>query len=308
MTVELTDFTVFLEVVQQGSFSRASAALRLSQPSVSTRIAALERSLGTVLFERSTRGIVPTTAARALTPYARRCVSLADEGRQAARSAAGGERLVMAAPASFAETIFPPLLASLASSPLELVCRTAHSHEVVELLVDGAAQLGLLLPASAPDGITVELFFRTPFVCVARPGHPLTTTRPCRLVDLADHRLAVHAWGREADDLEAILRAARVPPTSVSLVSPSATALALAVDHGYVALLPAEAARRQLHSGALVTLKPHGLPKWSVDVAVAYRRREARPGTPVHVALQALRALSAATRGRAGTPSAPQAM
>ena len=66
---ELTDFALFLEVAQQGSFSRAAGTLRLAQPSVSARMAGLERSVGQELFARSTRGVTLTAAgpgARAL--------------------------------------------------------------------------------------------------------------------------------------------------------------------------------------------------------------------------------------------------
>ena len=86
MAIELADFALFLEVAQQSSFSRAASALRMAQPSVSARMAGLERSVGQELFARSARGVTLTAAGRALEPYARRCVALAEEGRQAARA------------------------------------------------------------------------------------------------------------------------------------------------------------------------------------------------------------------------------
>ena len=117
MTMELTDLALFLEVAQQGSFSRAAGVLRLAQPSVSARIAALERNVGQELFARSTRGVTLTAAGRALEPYASRCLALAEEGRLSARASAGSQRLGMAAPPSLAATIFPR------SSPRWLLCR-----------------------------------------------------------------------------------------------------------------------------------------------------------------------------------------
>src|SRR5712691_10030793 len=131
MTIELTDFSLLLEVARQGSFSRAAGVLRLAQPSVSARMAGLERSIGLELFARSTRGVTLTAAGRALEPYARRCVALAEEGRLSARASAGSQRLVMVSPPSLAATIFPPLISALAAEPLEVTCRTAHTREVV---------------------------------------------------------------------------------------------------------------------------------------------------------------------------------
>jgi DNA-binding transcriptional LysR family regulator len=271
MAPELTDFALFLEVAQQGSFSRAAGVLRLAQPSVSARMAGLERSVGLELFARSTRGVTLTAAGRALEPYARRCVALAEEGRLSARASAGSQRLVMVSPPSLAATIFPPLISALAAESLEVSCRTAHSREVVEQVADGAAHVGLLLGTSVPDGITARRLYKVPIICVAHRDHPVTASRPLRLGDLAAHRLAVHSWGAGAGELEETLRAARIAPTQVCWVSPSATALALAVEHGYVAILPADAACAQLRSGVLSRVRIASLPRWSLDVAVAYR-------------------------------------
>ena len=271
MAIELTDFSLFLEVAQQGSFSRAAGVLRLAQPSVSARMAGLERSVGLELFARSTRGVTLTAAGRALEPYARRCVALAEEGRLSARASAGSQRLVMVAASSLAATIFPPLISALAAEPLEVTCRTAHSREVVEQVTDGAAHVGFLLGASVPDGVTARRLYTVPVIWTAHRDHPLATSRSLRLGDLADHRLAVHSWGPGAGELEEMLRAARIPPTRVCWVSPSATALALAAEHGHIAVLPADAASAHLRGGALSRLRITGVPKWSLDVAVAYR-------------------------------------
>jgi DNA-binding transcriptional LysR family regulator len=279
MAMELADFAVFLEVARQGSFSRTAGVLRLAQPSVSARIAALERSVGLELFARSTRGVTLTAAGRALEPYASRCLALADEGRLSARASAGSRRLVMVAPPSLAATIFPTLIAALAAEPLELICRTAHSHEVAEQLADGAAHLGFLLGTAVPDGITATPLYKVPVVAVAHRDHP-AAARSLRLSDLAAYRLAVHSWGPGAGELDEILHTIHIPPTRVCWVSPAATALALAAEHGHIAVLPADAARPGLRSGVLARVKITSLPRWSMNVAMAYRSGFAEQQAP----------------------------
>jgi DNA-binding transcriptional LysR family regulator len=288
MAMELTDLTVFLEVAQQGSFSRAAGVLRLAQPSVSTRMAALERSIGTALFARSARGVTLTSAGRALEPYARRCLAMAEEARLTARVSAGSQRLVMVSPPTLAPIIFPPLIPALAVEPLEVICRTAHSHEVVEQLADGAAHLGFLQGTSVPDGLSAERLYSVPIIWVARPDHPAAGARPRRLADLAEHRLAVHPWGPSASELDELLRAARMPPTKVCWVSPAATALALALEHDHIAVLPADAARPALRSGRLAPVNVGALPKWSLHIAAAYRHSD--KNGPAALALRALAA------------------
>jgi DNA-binding transcriptional LysR family regulator len=294
--MELTDLALFLEVAEHGSLSRAAAGRRLAQPSVSTRVAGLERSLSVLLFDRTTRGVTLTAAGRALIPYARRCLALAEEGRQAARASAGSRRLTLVSPPSLAASIFPPVLAALAAEPLEITCRTAHSREVVEQLADGAAHVGFLTGAAAAAGIEVEPLYSTPVIAVTRPSHPLATARP-RLGELAGHHIAAHSWGPAVSELDAALREAGLPPTQTCWVSPATTALALAAEHGYIALVPADASGSGLSSGVLTRLHLTGLPQWQVSVSVAYRQRDAGH-QPVAATLRAVRTIPMASPPR----------
>src|SRR5919198_3777864 len=61
---------VLREVAQRGSFSAAAEALSFTQSAVSQQIAALEREAGTVLVQRSARGVRLTDAGRALVEHA----------------------------------------------------------------------------------------------------------------------------------------------------------------------------------------------------------------------------------------------
>ena len=54
----------FLAVVEAGSLAGAARRLKVSQPTISRRIAALEESLGVMLFNRTTRRLDLTGAAR----------------------------------------------------------------------------------------------------------------------------------------------------------------------------------------------------------------------------------------------------
>jgi len=50
----------FLATVEEGSLSTAARALGLTQPTIGRQIAALERELGVVLFERAGRSMMLT--------------------------------------------------------------------------------------------------------------------------------------------------------------------------------------------------------------------------------------------------------
>src|SRR5665213_417700 len=69
-------FRAFLAVLRDGTLSGAARELGLTQPTLGRQIAELEHRLGTALFVRSQRGLVPTDAARDIAPQARCCAPL----------------------------------------------------------------------------------------------------------------------------------------------------------------------------------------------------------------------------------------
>jgi len=60
------DIRIFLATARNGSFSQAARSLRVSQPTVSRRIAGLEGRLSARLFARRTDGVILTDAGRAV--------------------------------------------------------------------------------------------------------------------------------------------------------------------------------------------------------------------------------------------------
>jgi DNA-binding transcriptional LysR family regulator len=64
--LRLRDLHVFFSVIEHGSLGKAASHLGVSHPAVSQLIADLEHAIGARLFDRSSRGVVPTIYGRAL--------------------------------------------------------------------------------------------------------------------------------------------------------------------------------------------------------------------------------------------------
>ena len=167
----------FERIVREGSFGKAARALGITQPSISARIAALEREAGGVLLERSRRGVSLTEQGRAFLPYARRVLEVMDEGREAAREAREGRRgrVTLGAPESLARGFLVSAISRFRSShpEVDVFVKAGHSDQVVEMLHDGVARLGLITGSCPNDGLAILCRFREPLVAVAHPGHPL---------------------------------------------------------------------------------------------------------------------------------------
>ena len=88
MPITVTQLTAFLAIIRGGSVTAAADELVVTQPSVSSAVAALSRELGCDLFERAGRGIRLTDAGMAFAPYAEDVLGLLEKGRTAAREAA----------------------------------------------------------------------------------------------------------------------------------------------------------------------------------------------------------------------------
>ena len=109
---------VLREVALQGSFSAAAEALSFTQSAVSQQIAALEREAGTVLVQRSARGVRLTEAGEALVRHAEVVLARLAEAEAELEAIAGlrGGRLRMAAFESAGATLMPLAIARLPRS------------------------------------------------------------------------------------------------------------------------------------------------------------------------------------------------
>jgi DNA-binding transcriptional LysR family regulator len=267
--IETLDLLVFTSVAQLGSFSAAAAELRLATPSVSARIAALERRVGARLFDRGARGSTLTPAGQRLVGYARRCLDLLDEAA-AGLGTGPADRLVLAAPHSLASAVFPLALGALAARGVAVHGLVAHSREVVELVRDGRAHGGFIVTQAGTGTLHTERLGSSPIVAVCAAGHELTRRGRLHIDDLVESTLVVFRWDAEG---EPVARAFESPRRrSEHLVHTTGSpdsAIQLAIDRGYVAVVPQFAAARSLRDGSTSRL-PITLPRWTVGLRFIY--------------------------------------
>jgi len=272
------DLEVFAAIARLGSFSAAATELRLAAPSVSNRISALERRLGTTLFVRGARGSKLTPAGQRLAGYARRCLDILDE---AVRGLDTGipERLVLAAPNSFAATVFPLAFNALDGLPVAAHGRVAHSREVVEQVRDGSAHGGFLLTQVATGSLRSERLGTSPMVAVCRTGHPLCGETDLTPDDLVRTKLVVYHWDAEGEPLAAgFNHAERRRDEPVHTTGSPEAAISIALHSDHLAVVPRFAARDLLRAGQIQIL-PVRLPLWSVELRFVYLPANAdRPG------------------------------
>jgi DNA-binding transcriptional LysR family regulator len=80
---------LFYTVARLGNVSQAAGQLRISQPSVSAQVQALEQTQGMPLLHRLPRGVALTDTDRMVFDYARRLFTLAEELQTAVQDLCG---------------------------------------------------------------------------------------------------------------------------------------------------------------------------------------------------------------------------
>jgi DNA-binding transcriptional LysR family regulator len=281
MSLSLEDLRVFRSVAAAGSFGQGAARLHLSQPTVSDRMARLERDLGVRLFVRGGRGVRLTQAAERLLPYAQRCLALAEEAVNAVRADAAPPAVRVAMHASFAPSLLSVVLDALAPLGRAVSGTDAHSEEIIDQLADGTVDIGLVVPVPHPSTIAVVPFRTDPMICVAHPEHPLARRAELRIVDLAEAAIACTAWGPGAEWFLTQLRSVPIPAHRLHTVSPAEAAATLARRRSHIGVLPRVTVAPDLAAGTLVELPVEDLPDWSLTLAMAYRTAEAS-SPPIH--------------------------
>lgn len=91
MPIEIRQLRYAVVAAETRSFRRAAEILNVKQSTLSKRILLLEQRLGIILFERSTRGAIPTGAGADLLDAASRIVGDIDNLRNTARAIGCGE-------------------------------------------------------------------------------------------------------------------------------------------------------------------------------------------------------------------------
>ncbi len=200
---DFLDLEAFLAVKETASFHAASERLNLSQSSVTRRVQKLETALGTLLFERTTREVRPTLAAKRLQLRAEAILADAQETTRAMRDDQAASAYLRSQIVTLAAV--PSVLGSLVCPAIEAFRGAGHTaririldlaaNEVAEAVGQGEADFGICSIPELEPTIRFDLLFSEPIVLVAHKDHPLANAKGVTWTDLSEQRLILPARG-----------------------------------------------------------------------------------------------------------------
>jgi LysR family transcriptional regulator, low CO2-responsive transcriptional regulator len=255
MSITLTQLNTLLAVIHGGSVTAAAEELVVTQPSVSSALAALARELDCELFERSGRGIRLTEAGAAFAPYATDVIGLLNQGRQAAHEAAAtvARRLQIIAVTTAAESFVPPLMQAFAQAhpDIRLTLAVGNQREVLERLIDHSVDVAIAGKPRSDERLIAEPLADNEIACITAPDDPGTVDGPIESAQLAGRPWLLRELGSGTRRLnEQFLADRGLNPTTLTLGSNGAIKQAARAGLG-VSLLSRVAVEPELASGWL---------------------------------------------------------
>ena len=253
--LELRHLRVFVTVVEQGAHARAARSLGISQSTISETLSALERTLGTAIFLKASKGSMLTPTGEALLPYARRMLALSSElvTELAKVSTNVSATLVVAAVESLSAYVLPGPLAVLRKrwpkARLEVI--TGICAEIRESVAAGKSDLGLILEAET--GVEdSSILAKTRLVIFGSPAHPFANRSPSP----DQLRRCDFYMSDAAGDYHQVLRqyfeAAQTPlPKTQALGTVEGVKRGILAGGDALGLLPAHAVEQELRDGVL---------------------------------------------------------
>ncbi|NJR19690.1 MAG: LysR family transcriptional regulator [Calothrix sp. CSU_2_0] len=166
--INLEWYRSFIAVYRFGTMSRAAEVLYLTQPAISQHVAALEKTLGTTLFERSPRKMLPTEAGKLL--YNQVAAAMETLESIPTRNVGGDNRQVirLGTPQEFFSEI---ILSKLPQNNVTFyTIRFGLAEELIDRLQQGEIDMAIATQKLMRTDIEYQLLFEENFWLVAPPG------------------------------------------------------------------------------------------------------------------------------------------
>jgi LysR family hydrogen peroxide-inducible transcriptional activator len=241
--MEIHHLRYFCAVARAGSFTKAAEQLGIAQPSLSQQIRALEKQVGSPLFERLGRSIRLSEHGEALLPSAMRILQQVSDATSSLADLHDGVRGKLRI--GVIPTIMPYLIAPRIAEfherlpEVDLQLTEDTTQTLIEQLQAGDLDLAVTaLPVKNPDIVCSELFREALLLAVA-PDHALARRRSVDLRELQQERFLLLKEGHcLRDDVLSSCRRARTKLQSVFETHQLATVFQLVSASFGLTLIP----------------------------------------------------------------------
>ena len=191
--MDISALQAFIAVARNGSFSKASEQLFVTQPAISKRVAALEEELGTQLFNRIARQISLTESGKQLIPKAQELVHQAEDMQRYASNLNDdiSGNLSIAISHHIGLHRMPPILKefNLRHPEVQLDIRFEDSDQAFSAVEHGDIEFAVItLPTELPEKLIKETVWQDQLNIMVGLEHPLSNQSDISLEVLAAYQ------------------------------------------------------------------------------------------------------------------------
>jgi DNA-binding transcriptional LysR family regulator len=169
--LETRELEYFVTVAQELHFSRAAERLGIAQPPLSRAISRLERRIGVLLLERTSRRVSLTPAGQVFLTESQAALAAVDAAVRRTQRAAHPEELVLAVRAGTGSGLLPGILAAHDAGPV----RVMFTHDQPAALRNGTADVALLCATDDLSNLHTADLIREGPVALLSAAHTLAT-------------------------------------------------------------------------------------------------------------------------------------
>jgi LysR family nitrogen assimilation transcriptional regulator len=184
--MDLKQLEYFVAVAEQGSFSRAAAALNLAQPSLSRQVALLEAELGHRLLERTGRGVSVTAPGEALLSHAKVMLNAARQAKFQIKEMRGDPsgRVVVGLPHRVSMGLCVPLIQRFREKLPNAMITVVEglSLSLREGMIAGRIDVGLLFDPAPTPLLKYDILLREKLMLVAPASYRLPAQASLQLL------------------------------------------------------------------------------------------------------------------------------
>ncbi len=199
----LHQLKVFETVARNGSFTRAAEELLITQPTVSSQVKQLTKSIGLPLFEQIGKSLYLTDAGRELLATCQDIFEKLNNFEIKIADLKGTKQgQLNLAVITTAKYFVPRLLGSFCQNypGIDVALKVTNHQEIQQRMLDNKDDLYVISNPQTDIDLVTKSFLNNPLIVVARKDHPLANKKNIPLKELNDQPFIMREQGSGTRD------------------------------------------------------------------------------------------------------------
>lgn len=279
--MNLNRIKLFSIVAKYSNLTKASQVLRVSQSSLSHQMRRLQNECGTILYNKTGRGVELTAAGHAFLAEVLPVLHRWEELHQKFKNPRTGDisgSLEIGGSYGFSSELLPSVIADFQKRypQVQVTLRTGNYSAIEQLVLKGNVEVALVtLPQSSP-WLAMEPYGREKVAAFVSVRHPLAKRPSLTVSEVLANRFVIRAERGPDSNLKKLLRDLETKGYTLNIAAyydlPDAVKVAVAKRSG-IGLLYEKSIRPEVQRGAFKILDLQGLKLYGHSFIVYHKDR-----------------------------------